>query len=169
MLSSGAVISMVVLLAGGCVPTDRVPTLPIQYTDFIHQAAKAESVVRVKEGRRESSRQTPLVYLQVIEHIAGKPIQDDIVVAASVWDVVAPATLTRDRTTFLLNMSNREEIMCIQYNGIPLRHQGCAGMLPVVDDAIPKNYAIDYDLYSCDEAVPMSWVRAQLSRKDGAK
>jgi len=97
------------------------------------------------------------------------PIENDIVIAAAVWDVVAPWTLRRDKTTFLLNMANREEIMCIQYNGIPLRHLGCAGMLPVVDDTIPKDYATDYDLYSCDEAIAMSQVRAQLSHKDRAK
>jgi len=164
---SGFLISKVVLAIGLCVP-DTVPTLPLQFSGFRDQAAKAESVVRAKELRRSSVFDpTPMVYLEVVEQIAGKPIEGEIVVAASAWDAVAPYPPRRDSTTFLLNMRNREEIMCIQLNGVPTRHNACAGMLPVVDDSIPASYAKDYDLYSCDESIPMWFVRAELSRKPG--
>jgi hypothetical protein len=161
---------MVVLaLAGDLCDTEWVLTDPFRFRSFRFQAAEAESVVRVREALRTTDNMTPLVHLEVVENVAGKPIQESIVVAAAVWDVVAPWTLRRETTTFLLNMGGRGEIMCIQVNGIPTEHGDCSGIVPIVSDAIPKAYVTDYDSFSCADSIPMSVVREQLTRKASTK
>jgi len=165
MFGSAQLVAVLALLSGEC--GIRLPDDPplFWFRSFRFQAAEAESVVRVREARRTTDKVTSLVQLEVVENVAGTPIRHNIVVAAAVWDVVAPWTLRRGTTTFLLNMNGQGEIMCIQLNGIPTHHGQCAGIVPVVDDAIPKEYVTHYDSFTWYDSIPMSVVREQLSRK----
>jgi hypothetical protein len=145
---------------------DTVLTDPASRDDFVTLARQADSVVRVKETFRSTSEGIPVVHLDVVEQIAGEPVPD-LVVAAAVWDVVAPWNLRREITTFLLLVRKREEILYVQSNGIP-RIYG-SGVIPVVDDVVPDEYAYRYDYLCIVRPITLGSIRNQLSHAGPVK
>src|SRR5262245_32491269 len=88
---------------------DTVLTDPRHREDFVTLASRADAVVRVKEVFRSTDDLIPVVFLEVVETIAGSPVSDHVVVAASIWDVIAPSDLRREKATFLLMLNDDGE------------------------------------------------------------
>ena len=144
---------------------DTTLTHPASRDDFVTLARQADSVVRVKETFRSVSQGTPVVDLDVVEQIVGEPV-GHLVIAAAVWDVVAPWNLRRENTTFLLLIRKGEEILYVQYNGIPFIHG--SGVIPVVDDVVPEGYAYRYDYLCILRPISLDIIRQQLARANPA-
>jgi hypothetical protein len=145
-----------------------VPTPGAEPDDFVTLARKADSVVLVKEGFRSSFPDdvTPKIDLEVVEQLSGPPVES-LSVAAAVWDVVAPRTLKREETTFLLLVRDREEILGIEQNGIPLLIR--PGMIPIVDSVVPMEYEWLYDFRLFLHPVTLAMIRDRFARKDPAR
>ena len=157
------------LLAGATdskiVPPDSnsVLTKSVPREDFVTLARQAVSVVRVKEASRRIDTHTLVVVveLEVVEQIIGAPVEH-LEVAASIWDVVAPQPLRREGATFLLMVNHGGEILHVHSNGVPFVYG--AGIVPIVNDAIPDDYADRYDELLILRPVTLAIIRQQLSR-----
>ena len=140
---------------------DTVLTNPGSRNDFVSLAARADSVVRVKESFRSTHGSTPIVTLDVVEQIAGVPVRH-LEIAASVWDVVATWKMRQEDATFLLMIRDRDEILHVQSNGIPFTL--APGIIPIVDEAVPEFYADLYDSLLIIRPVTLDLIRQQLAR-----
>ena len=157
----------VVLLAGATelkiVPPDPsvVLTDPEHRDDFVTFARQAGSVVRVREAYRSKDvpTQISVVKLEVVEQIAGAPIER-LEIAASIWDVIAPQHLQREGATFLLLVRDRNEILNVQSNGVPFWYG--SGIIPIIDGAVPDSYAFGYDRLLILRPVTLPLIRQQL-------
>jgi len=138
-----------------------VATLSVAWEDgctpFSIAMNDAGGIVRAKLTMDEKSA----VGLEVVEVLHGKDLPKKILVSKALWDVWGPKALPPGQATYLVLLRQGEELLCGHINGLIALSHSCHGILPVVEGAIPKQFAKEYDGTS-DQAIALSQVRKQV-------
>src|SRR5262249_12968257 len=118
---------------------------------------EAQGIVRVVVTGDSSSAPT----LKVVEVVRGKDIPKSIQVSSELWSVHRPKGLPSGDVSYLVLLRQGEELLCGHMNGLIIISHTCAGILPVIGDAIPQEFAKRYDGEST-QAIEMKQVRREL-------
>src|SRR5881628_349118 len=106
-------------------------------TPFKEAAAEAAGIVRARVTGDDKSG----VRLEVLESIRGTDTPRSILVSRSLWDIWSPKNVPAGEVTYLVLLRQGEELLCGHMNGLILLSHGCVGILPVINDSIPKQFA----------------------------
>ena len=128
---------------------------------FREAAAEAQGIVRVVVTGDVDSAPT----FKVVEVIRGKDVPKSILVSSLLWSIHRPKDLPAGDVTYLVLLRQGEELLCGHMNGLIIASHTCTGLLPVIGDAIPKEYANRYDGEST-QAIEMKQVRRELRRRN---
>ena len=130
---------------------------------FLKAAREADNVVMVKIDESITGRESVagLIVLRVTETLRGTRTGGTIWVAPCIWSAITHDRVTPGSTAYLLLLRGDEEILCGHINGLAPLSGGCMGLLPSVDDAIPKEWAWAYSSETTTQ-IPMARVRQDV-------
>ena len=147
------ILALVIFTLGAAPPGSQTPT-------FSEAAAQAEGVVRVRVTGGGDTAAT----FTVVEVVRGKDVPKSILVSSELWNVHRPKPIPEGDITYLVLLRTGEELLCGHMNGLIILSHTCIGIVPVVDDNIPAEYASSYDR-DATQAVGMEQVRKQLRQR----